>query len=56
LTESIGGSGLYQQYVSVTAGAPAPEPGTMALLATGFASLAGWRWTRAGRQSMMRQD
>ncbi len=49
LTETIGGSGLYQQYVSVTGEAPAPEPSTMALLAMGFASLAGWRWKmRAG--------
>jgi hypothetical protein len=52
LTETIGGAGLYQQYVSVTAEAPAPEPGTSALLAMGFAWLAGWRWRmRAGARS-----
>jgi hypothetical protein len=52
LTDTIGGSGLYQQYVSVTGEAPVPEPGTMALLAMGFASLAGWRWKmRAGAGS-----
>jgi hypothetical protein len=55
LTETIGGAGLYQQCVSVTAEAPAPEPGTSALLAMGFAWLAGWRWRmRAGARSVMR--
>jgi PEP-CTERM motif len=49
LTETISGAGLYQQYVNVTAAPPAPEPSTMALLAMGLASLAGWRWRiRAG--------
>src|SRR5271166_5056528 len=31
LTETIGGSSLYQQYVSVTAETPVPEPSTLAL-------------------------
>ncbi len=52
LTETIGGSSLYQQYVSVTAETSAPEPSTLALLAMGLTSLAGWRWRmRAGAGS-----
>ena len=50
LTETIGGSGLYQQYVSVTAETTVTEPSTVGLLAMGFASLAGWRW-RIGQTS-----
>jgi PEP-CTERM motif len=52
LAETISGAGLYQQYVSVTGEAAVPEPGTLGLLAMGFASLAGWSWkirARAGR-------
>ena len=55
LTETIGGSGLYQQYVSVTAETTVTEPSTVGLLAMGFASLAGWRW-RIGQHPGLHQD
>jgi len=44
------GTDLVEPNITSTPGEPIPEPATMALVTTGFAGLAAWRW-RSRRQS-----